>query len=117
MSSPFASRLGTNYCPTRDEIRDIQRLIAEPTRQIDSLNEAIAHLQKALEKLEQNRTDLETYVEKHKALISPIRRIPLEILSEIFILVCCPLGHRSTSESDPSLLLGSVCSSWRSLSL
>ncbi|KAK6977593.1 hypothetical protein R3P38DRAFT_3123731 [Favolaschia claudopus] len=116
MSSPFASRLGTNYCPTRDEIRDIQQLIAEPTRQIDSLNEAIAHLQKALEKLEQNRTDLETYVEKHKALISPIRRLPPEILSEIFILICC-LSTPGSCDLEASLLLGSVCRSWRILSL
>ncbi|KAK6996921.1 hypothetical protein R3P38DRAFT_1948158 [Favolaschia claudopus] len=115
--SPFARYLGTNYAATEDEIAVIEKLIAEPTRQLLSLESEIAKLQKSIEKLEETRRDLSTYVEAHKALISPIRRMPLDVLSEIFV-ACLPT-HRNCvmSASEAPILLGHICSSWRTLSL
>ncbi|KAK7001449.1 hypothetical protein R3P38DRAFT_3049181, partial [Favolaschia claudopus] len=70
-----------------------------------------------IEKLEETRRELSTYVDAHKALISPIRRMPPDILSEIFI-ACLPT-HRNCvmSATEPPVLLGRVCSSWRALSM
>ncbi|KAK7001446.1 hypothetical protein R3P38DRAFT_3049167 [Favolaschia claudopus] len=117
MLSTFAQHLGTNYCPSEDEVLEVKNLIAEPTRQLLTLDEEISQLQKSIEKLQEKRKTLSTYVDEYKALISPIRRIPQDVLSEIFI-ACLPT-HRNCvmSASEAPVLLGRICSSWRALSL
>ncbi|KAK7001422.1 hypothetical protein R3P38DRAFT_3049036 [Favolaschia claudopus] len=110
MKSPFAERLGTNYCPTDDEVLEIQKLIAEPIQQISSLDDEIALLQ-------EQRSHLSSYVAAHKVLISPIRRLPPDIIAEIF-LACLPT-HRNCvmNVTEAPVLLGRICSSWRVRSL
>ncbi|KAF8210556.1 hypothetical protein K438DRAFT_1570262, partial [Mycena galopus ATCC 62051] len=50
-----------------------------------------------------------------KALISSIRRLPLQVIQEIFI-ACLPT-HRNCvmSASEAPIQLGRICSSWRAL--
>ncbi|KAJ6594657.1 hypothetical protein B0H19DRAFT_912125, partial [Mycena capillaripes] len=117
MSSPFAAQLGTNYCPKDEEIIDIKALLVEPTLRLKRLDEEIADLQKAINKLAAERDGLGTFVESHKALISPVRRLPLDIIQEIFV-ACIPT-HRNCvmSASEAPVLLGRICSSWRAISL
>ncbi|KAJ6572114.1 hypothetical protein B0H19DRAFT_1373000 [Mycena capillaripes] len=71
MSSPFAARLGTNYCPKDEEILDIKTLLVEPTLQMKRLDEKIADLRKAIDRLAAERDVLGAFVEGHKALIFP----------------------------------------------
>ncbi|KAJ7437750.1 hypothetical protein FB451DRAFT_1450356 [Mycena latifolia] len=117
MSSPFTSKLGTNYCPRDEEIAEIKALFIEPTLRLEDLDHRIADLQNALDKLVDEHTRISTYVEAHKALISPARRLPLDILEEIFV-ACLPT-HRNCvmSAVEAPVLLGRVCGSWRSISL
>ncbi|KAJ7140790.1 hypothetical protein C8R44DRAFT_761888 [Mycena epipterygia] len=115
--SPFSSKLGTNYCPTDEEITEIQSLIVEPALRMQSLDDEIADLQKAIDKLAEERASLDAYVESHKALISPVRRLPLDVIQEI--LVACIPTHRNCvmSAREAPVLLGRICSSWRAISL
>ncbi|KAF8213658.1 hypothetical protein K438DRAFT_1547607, partial [Mycena galopus ATCC 62051] len=117
MASPFLLRLGTNYCPTDDEVVDIKDFLVEPTLRLKELGDKIAELQQTIDKLAEERDGIRTYVEAHKALISPVRRLPLDIMQEIFI-ACLPT-HRNCvmSASEAPVLLGRICSSWRALSL
>ncbi|KAJ7442977.1 hypothetical protein FB451DRAFT_1376808 [Mycena latifolia] len=117
MSSPFTSKLGTNYCPQDEEIAQIQTFLIEPTLRLKRLDDEIDVLQKALDKLAEERTGISAYVDAHKALISPVRRLPLDIIQEIFT-ACLPT-HRNcvTSALEAPVLLGCICSSWRSISL
>ncbi|KAJ6588670.1 hypothetical protein B0H19DRAFT_214551 [Mycena capillaripes] len=117
MSSPFAARLGTNYCPKDEEILEIKALLAEPSLRLKRLDEEIAELQKAIDKLAAERDELGAFVEGHKALISPVRQLPLDVIQEIFI-ACLPT-HRNCvmSASEVPILLGRICSSWRTISL
>ncbi|KAJ6480858.1 hypothetical protein C8R45DRAFT_316874 [Mycena sanguinolenta] len=116
MSSPFASHLGTNYCPQDDEVAQIKSLLIEPSLKLKSLDEEIAVLHKALEKLTEERDTLNTYVEAHKSLLSPFRRLPRDIVEVIF-LACLPT-HRNCvmSALEAPVLLGRICSSWRAIS-
>lgn len=50
-----------------------------------------------------------------RSAISPISRVPNEILQEIFLL-CLPLGARFLRSSAPLLLL-QICNLWRSIAL
>ncbi|KAF8213683.1 hypothetical protein K438DRAFT_1550126, partial [Mycena galopus ATCC 62051] len=117
MASPFILRLGTNYCPTDEEVAEIKSHLVEPSLRLKELDDKIAELQKAIDKLAEERDGLGAYVGAHKALISPVRRLPLDIIQEIFI-ACLPT-HRNCvmSASEAPILLGRICSSWRALSL
>ncbi|KAJ7796603.1 hypothetical protein B0H14DRAFT_3887489 [Mycena olivaceomarginata] len=117
MASPFAAQLGTNYCPKDEEVLEIKSHLVEPTQRLRRLDEMIADLQKTIDKLVEERDGLGIYVDAHKALISPARRLPLDIVQEIFV-ACLPT-HRNCvmSASEAPVLLGRICSSWRALSL
>ncbi|KAJ6498731.1 hypothetical protein C8R45DRAFT_925472 [Mycena sanguinolenta] len=117
MSSPFASQLGTNYCPPDAELSQIEALLVEPRLKLQSLDEEIAFLRQALDQLAEERDNLSTYVEAHQALLSPVRRLPLDIIGAIF-MACLPT-HRNCvmSAQEAPVLLGRICSLWRAISL
>ncbi|KAF8201145.1 hypothetical protein K438DRAFT_1821463 [Mycena galopus ATCC 62051] len=104
MTSPFAPHLGTNYCPRDEELVQIK-------------NDEIEVLKKALDKLTEERDTLKGYVDAHRALMSPIRRLPLDTIEDIF-MACLP-AHRNCvmSAQEAPVLLGRICSSWRAISL
>ncbi|KAJ7860345.1 hypothetical protein B0H13DRAFT_2073998 [Mycena leptocephala] len=117
MHSPFAPQLGTNYCPTDKEVLDIKTILVEPTLRLKGLDDEIANLRRAIDKLREQRDSIAAYVEGHQALISPARRLPLDVIQEIFI-ACLPT-HRYCvmSASEAPVLLGRICSAWRAISL
>ncbi|KAF7357891.1 hypothetical protein MVEN_00835300 [Mycena venus] len=117
MSSPFASQLGTNYCPRDDELSQIKGLLNEPCLKLKSLDDEIAAMRKVLDKLTEERDALSAYVEAHEALLAPIRRLPLDILEHIFV-ACLPT-HRNCvmSAQEAPVILGRICSLWRKISL
>ncbi|KAF8200047.1 hypothetical protein K438DRAFT_1823110 [Mycena galopus ATCC 62051] len=104
MSSPFASQLGTNYCPQDAELSQIKAFLVEPRLRLNRLDAEIAVLRKALDKLADERDTLNTYVEAHAALMSPVRRLPIDIIEAIF--VSCLPTHRncvmSAQEAPPT---------------
>ncbi|KAJ7933953.1 hypothetical protein B0H13DRAFT_687223 [Mycena leptocephala] len=117
MSSPFATQLGTNYCPNDEELAQIKTLLIEPSLQLKHLDDEIASMQKAIEKLTEERESLNAYVTAHKALISPIRRLPLDIIEEIFV-ACIPMHRNCVMSADEApIILGRICGSWRTISL
>ncbi|KAJ6526969.1 hypothetical protein DFH09DRAFT_165321 [Mycena vulgaris] len=117
MSSPFAQKLGTNHCPSDEELTEIKALLVGPTLQLKRIDDEIADMYKAIDRLTKERVHLSGYVEAHKALVSPVRRLPLDIIQEIF-MACIP-SHRNCvmSAREAPVLLGRICSSWRSMSL
>ncbi|KAJ7742844.1 hypothetical protein B0H16DRAFT_1890150 [Mycena metata] len=117
MTSPFASRLGTNYCPLDEEVAQIRALLHGPLLRLKDLDDQIANLQKAIDDLARERDGIRSFVDLHKDLISPFRRLPLDIIQEIFV-VCLPT-HRNCvmSAVEAPVLLGRICSSWRAISL
>ncbi|KAJ7049963.1 hypothetical protein C8F01DRAFT_1181117 [Mycena amicta] len=117
LSTPFAARLGSNYCPTDDEAVEIKALIAESSSQLPLLDAQIATVQKSLDTLYQKRSGIAKFLEAHKDLVSPIRRLPVDVIQEIFI-ACLPTQRNCVmSASEAPVLLGRVCSFWRTLSL
>ncbi|KAK7453571.1 hypothetical protein VKT23_011848 [Stygiomarasmius scandens] len=117
MNSPFSRLLGTNHAASDDEAREIHQLLARPLEKLDYLNSEITRLETTLSVLKQERDHVEQYIDAHKALLSPARRLPSEILSEIFVH-CLPQGRNATrSLTDAPLLLGQICRVWREVSL
>ncbi|KAJ7061610.1 hypothetical protein C8F01DRAFT_1369116 [Mycena amicta] len=115
LSSAFTCRFGTNYAAEDAEVRDIQNILVEPTTRLASLDDEIAALQKTMDGLVNERSQLVSFIDNHKALLSPIRRMPRDVFEEIFV-ACMPVTRNCVMSSrEAPLLLGRVCSAWRSI--
>lgn len=109
MQPPHIHQLHSNYAPTDDELKQITQLLVEPIAERNDLDVRIS-------KLKVKRDQLQDVITPHLALLSPIRRIPQDVLREIFVR-CLPTTYNSImARRQPPLLLGRVCSSWRIIS-
>ncbi|KAK7001437.1 hypothetical protein R3P38DRAFT_3284283 [Favolaschia claudopus] len=106
--SPFHAHLHTNYVPTDAEIDSIRAHLLPCEAELGRL-EALIH------ELSCKRDRLQVYVDSHKALISQPRRVPQDVIQQIFI-ACLPTRHNAVMNvAEPPLLLGRICSGWRSV--
>ncbi|KAF7986359.1 hypothetical protein HWV62_35368 [Athelia sp. TMB] len=86
---------------------------------LKTLDEALSQLRGAQEQLQLKRDVLQSYTEEHSALMSPVRRLPLETLSEIFAnFLPEDIDDEDTSVARRERMLPShICAGWRALSL
>jgi len=113
--------------PLISPVPDLLKSNKEPTsQQVKAIHEAIRLVEKEIEY--HNFMGLEswiggparyaallTFLTRHKAILSPVRRISSEILSTIFWNVA--LGYDGDVPTTPPYTLGYVCRSWRFLVL
>ncbi|KAJ7133626.1 hypothetical protein C8R44DRAFT_870992 [Mycena epipterygia] len=113
--SPFADKLKTNYVPSDEEIEEIHTLLVEPLDRLARFDTQIDELQAVLDQLKAKRQLLKEEIDDHRALSSPMRRLPGDILQEIFIS-CLPTTHNAVIHPrEAPMLLGRVCSYWRNI--
>ncbi|XP_006463425.1 hypothetical protein AGABI2DRAFT_45856, partial [Agaricus bisporus var. bisporus H97] len=93
-------------------------------RLMHSINSDIASIQAVLQHLSLERSSLEKSYDTHVSVLSPIRRLPNELLSEILlsrghdILFPAETLPSLTNLYDDSLwLILQVCALWRSIAL
>lgn len=116
-SSPFAHVLHTNYAASPSETLAIQRFLVSPRAELSALGDEICRIQKLLDELMLRRTSLETHVHAHLALVSPFRRLPRELISEIFVR-CLPEDRNPTrSLIEAPLLLTVISKELRDIAL
>ncbi|KAJ7439206.1 hypothetical protein FB451DRAFT_1059801, partial [Mycena latifolia] len=114
-NSMFATKLNTNYVSSDAEVGEIHNALIEPLQQLAVLDEHITRMQEAMNELIAERAALEAEIKEHKALLSPIRRIPQDIPETIFA-ACLPTAHNAIiNAGEAPLLLGHICSYWRSV--
>ncbi|KAJ7117463.1 hypothetical protein C8R44DRAFT_626525, partial [Mycena epipterygia] len=111
-SSPIPSDLlTTNRPPLDSEILSIQNAITEQRAQKSLLDARISGLEASLKKLMADRDMLEEKIWAHEGTLSPLRRMPTELLSSIFALTR-PSGTR---EDPAPWIVGQVCRHWRAI--
>ncbi|KAJ3535972.1 hypothetical protein NMY22_g6242 [Coprinellus aureogranulatus] len=120
MLSPYQDHLNTNYIPSDDDIKSIKALIQEKRAIVGQIDEQIRTL-------DEQKSALAKFMDEHSALISPCRRLPVEILMLIFsILLEHPaaewhIGNGSTERQKPRVhaivTCSQVCRVWRGLVL
>ncbi|KAJ7131945.1 hypothetical protein C8R46DRAFT_1235722 [Mycena filopes] len=106
--------------PTHAQIQHFQSLLERDRQELSQLENTILKVSLVLSELrfqKQRRMDSLTALGR---ILSPIRRVPPEILSEIFQW-CCHMNlyaddRRITNVRAPPLLLGQVSSLWREVS-
>jgi len=80
---------------------------------ISRLDGEITRLNAVLDGLTRKRDALQTYTHLHTALVAPIRRLPPEVLSEIFLCYNDENNVLYIRLNKVPLLVGGVCSRWR----
>ncbi|KAF8953636.1 hypothetical protein BDZ97DRAFT_591446 [Flammula alnicola] len=111
-NSPFNKHLQTNYVPSCIDVSHVQQVLLEPQAELSKLNDHLSHLKRQLDGMKKERDELKDGIDEHHHLLAPFRRLPDDMLREIF-LWCLPDDHEAImSIKEPPLILGRVCQRW-----
>jgi hypothetical protein len=116
-TTPVPDLLGGHYIASESQAQMICDTISAAQADISRLDDEITRLHAVLDGLTHKRDALQIYTHLHTALVAPIRRLPPEVLSEIFL---CYEDENNVSPprlNKAPLLLGGVCSRWRTIAL
>lgn len=107
------SLLQNNEAPPSEFLERAKIKINERSNKLSKLDEEIRGLQRRLEQLQAQREEIDKSLDTYRTVASPFRRVPRDILEEIFVR-CLP-GHRypTMESSDAPVLLTQVCRTWR----
>jgi hypothetical protein len=103
--------LTSNDVPLDSETPCIHGIISEGQNQIHALNSQIDNLVAAIARLTHQRDKIAEHVIQHRAIISPVRRVPPELICEILALSLSS-DNTNTANSAP-WHIGHICRFWR----
>ncbi|KAF7356231.1 F-box domain-containing protein [Mycena venus] len=112
--------LDTNDPPAEYNFPSIQEFVSRGSARRAFLDAKIAPLQEELGKLLEERNALDTEIRKHEGALSPLRRMPTEIISLIFTTFIATDLLENYGIMDihgGPWVLGAVCSRWRNVIL
>ncbi|KAJ7919261.1 hypothetical protein B0H13DRAFT_254740 [Mycena leptocephala] len=117
MDSPFQDIVDTNFVPSDEECQKIRDFLEDAQKEVTDLTEELARLDALRKELSRKWQQLKEFIDAHLALVSPVRRLPEDIIRSIFV-ASLPLHRNPTiSGQEAPLLLGQICRSWRSIAL
>ena len=119
-----STALHSSFVPSAEAEVSLQSSISDLHSTLTAVDDEIHRLRASLASLEGYRTDICEQLMLRRSVLSPIRRLPAEILGEIFLFAAegCsmiwprPNGTKADEDSMP-WLLGKICSFWRSVAL
>ncbi|KAK7458109.1 hypothetical protein VKT23_010016 [Stygiomarasmius scandens] len=128
--SPFSipsELMNTNTPPLLDDLDKMRANLTAARTKLSSIRREIIETRESLIRLEHEETKLTKYIADQRTILNPVRRLPPDILFELFTtcLDSTPvLDLRSSRLSEDSLdiksprwVLGHVCSTWRAVVL
>ncbi|PPR02633.1 hypothetical protein CVT24_002118 [Panaeolus cyanescens] len=115
MDTKFAQYLNDNSLPPDDVVAELKAFLKEPAKELDKAERNVFLLSLVLARVKLQRDALAENMRSYSPILSPIRRIPPDVLGEIFYQ--CLSTHRNPimHSSEAPLLLTRVCRSWRSI--
>ncbi|KAJ6562556.1 hypothetical protein B0H19DRAFT_1375604 [Mycena capillaripes] len=117
MNSPFNNILYTNTVPSDAECDNIRNFLEAPQKELADVTEEIDRLQSLIDEAARKRERLQHFIDAHLALVSPVRRLPDDVVRDVFVATL-PSGRNPTIISDEGpLLLCRICKSWRTVAL
>lgn len=118
--SPVPHLLQSNDPPTDGDVklaRDVIQKVEKEEKRLEnklSFRPASLRLGYRSTVTKHKMAQTSAFIEQHRAVVSTLRRLPNEILQEIFLRVADPRSNtRWTNASDIPWALGQVCRSWR----
>jgi len=113
----FVALLQNNDIPSESTIQELTESLKEPLNELQEIDIEIERLCALVENLKIKRQSIQEIVDVHNTILSPVRRLPIDVLHEIFFR-CLPT-HRNPimKSSEAPVLLTRICSSWRAIAL
>ena len=111
--SPLRHLLKSNVTPSDSEVIAIRAVITDAEASIEELHRRFPSLDHASQVIE---SQLLKTIEAHRALLSPVRYLPSEILQEIFLYYVDERGPNATIRTMP-WRLGHISHRWRKIAL
>ncbi|TRM65755.1 hypothetical protein BD626DRAFT_485742 [Schizophyllum amplum] len=99
--------------PSETEAQAIQLAILDTYQHLASIEEEVMKILAQAEAMEELKKILQRSIETRQALVAPVRRLPVELLSEVFDLVCDDDGEYMCDKLPMPLVLSSVSKVWR----
>ncbi|KAJ7740462.1 hypothetical protein DFH07DRAFT_839112 [Mycena maculata] len=115
--TPYEKLLHTNSAPSEQECLRIRDFVVGPAKEFENNAAEIARLKAELDSLANRQRQLTEFIGLHLALLSGARRLPDDILREIFMCTFPANGQATMNPRDAPLLPTHVCRDWRSLAL
>ncbi|KAJ7073054.1 hypothetical protein C8F01DRAFT_1362266 [Mycena amicta] len=117
LASPFIDILHTNVVPSEAQCDEIRAYLQKPLRTKEAkADEEVSRLEKLLATAIQTREALRELVNAHVALISPMRRVPDDILRVVFLAVN-DLEPPTLHPKFAPMILSHICQRWRQVAL
>ncbi|KAK1235945.1 hypothetical protein PQX77_000812 [Marasmius sp. AFHP31] len=114
----YLSQHSGNHLASDDELPLLERYLSGAESEAEQYDKEIERVARLLDELKATRASISRAVARFSATFrSSIRKLPVEILSKIFLLYT----HEHTEASNehpsthPALTLGRVCSRWRTI--
>ncbi|KAJ7654330.1 hypothetical protein B0H17DRAFT_1186204 [Mycena rosella] len=108
--APFKDLLYTNIVPSEDECQAIRNFVAAPIKERDDLSDNITQLQIVLEQLTLTCDALFEFIDSHLALVTSARKIPEDILREIFTVSLPTDGNATIRRTESPLGISRIFS-------
>ncbi|KAF8592298.1 hypothetical protein K439DRAFT_1324941, partial [Ramaria rubella] len=113
--------LASDVLPDARTTASMRAVIGCQEKRMEQLDDEIAFLECRICELQAQKTILEQRCNVNKAILAPIRRLPPEILIEIFLRCVSVQSHTELySQISPTaapFLFTKVCSRWRRIAL
>ncbi|KAF7344360.1 F-box domain-containing protein [Mycena sanguinolenta] len=117
MQSPFEKMLGTNAILSDSECSSVRSSLEEPLKDLANVTEEISRLQSMIDDAVNRREKLQHFIDAHLALLSPARRLPEDIVRNVFTATLPSTRNATISSEEAPLLLCRVCKSWQAIAL
>ena len=113
----FVALLRNNDIPSESTLQEVKESLKAPLIELQEIEIEIQRLCELVEVMKVKRGSIRRRIDDYNVILSPVRRLPLDVLHEIF-LHCLPT-HRNPimNFSESPLLLTRICSSWRAIAL
>ena len=116
-SDVFEAGIHCSLIPSESIILEVTESLEVPLNELQEVEAKIRRFSELLQKLKTKRKRIQKIINDHHIILSPARRLPPDVLHEIF-LHCLPTRHNPIMKfSEPPLLLTRICSSWRAIAL
>jgi hypothetical protein len=105
----------SHYIPSDVETRQIRGLISLDEQEALRIDGEIAAAQAIIHQLRHQCEEVDTTLAIRRASISPLRRLPPEILGYIFFLTVPPIRYLRPNSCASPLILREICKAWKAI--
>ncbi|KAJ6482912.1 hypothetical protein C8R47DRAFT_1321872 [Mycena vitilis] len=121
LHSDLEHLLKSNDPPHSSQTIRVRDIVRDNETVLSTLEDEISRLECTLQALRNKHADVAAEIARYNNILSPIRRLPTEIVGEIF-LYFTPYLHRDTemnlnTQVKLPWILGLICRLWRTISL